>query len=71
MSQTGDSNQHKTQNSTGLTVSCGKYPIAMNINGNPITLSLSGAQSGGNIGITGNSVVMAYGDNWQLGNMAS
>ena len=43
-----------------------KQPIAMSINGNPITLSLSGPQSGGNIGIAGNSVVMAYGTtgNW-------
>ena len=38
----------------------------MTVDGNRITLSLSGAQSGGNIGITGNSVVMSYGTtgNW-------
>jgi hypothetical protein len=43
-----------------------KQPIAMKVDGNNITLSLSGPQSGGNIGITGNSVVMAYGEtgNW-------
>jgi outer membrane protein assembly factor BamB len=43
-----------------------KAPIAMKIDGNPITLSVSGAQSGGNIGITGNSIILAYGTtgNW-------
>ncbi|MDR1992051.1 MAG: PQQ-binding-like beta-propeller repeat protein [Nitrososphaerota archaeon] len=41
-------------------------PIAMAVDGNPIRLSLSGPQSGGNIGISGNSVLMAYGEtgNW-------
>jgi outer membrane protein assembly factor BamB len=48
-----------------------KAPIAMAINGNPITLSLSGPQSSGNIGISGNSVIMGYGTtgnwaNWQV-----
>ncbi len=43
-----------------------KVPIAMSIDGNPIGLTLSGPQSGGNIGIAGNSVCMAYGNtgNW-------
>ncbi|MGD6850424.1 MAG: PQQ-binding-like beta-propeller repeat protein [Candidatus Bathyarchaeia archaeon] len=41
-------------------------PIAMEIDGNPIRLTLSGPQSSGNIGITGNSVIMGYGTtgNW-------
>ena len=48
-----------------------KAPIAQNItsNGvtNPITLSLSGAQSSGSIGIAGNTVVMSYATtgNWE------
>ena len=44
-----------------------KAPIAQNISGNPITLSLSGAQSSGNIGISGNTVVMSYATtgNWE------
>ncbi len=35
-------------------------PIATNISGNPISLTLSGAQSSGSIGISGNTVVMSY-----------
>jgi len=44
-----------------------KAPIATNITGNPITLSLSGAQSSGSIGIAGNTVVMSYATtgNWE------
>jgi len=43
-----------------------KAPIAMKIDGNPITLSLSGPQSSGNIGIAGNSIILGYGTtgNW-------
>jgi hypothetical protein len=46
-------------------------PIATNITSNgvtsPITLSFSGAQSSGSIGITGESVILSYGatGNWQ------
>jgi len=46
-------------------------PIATNISDNPITLSLSGPQSSGSIGISGNTILMGYGttgnwENWQV-----
>jgi outer membrane protein assembly factor BamB len=68
---TGDVNAWRYGPTVGMNVTWStgiqwKVPIAMKIDGNPITLSLTGPQSGGNIGIAGNSVVMAYGTtgNW-------
>ncbi|MGD0451163.1 MAG: PQQ-binding-like beta-propeller repeat protein [Candidatus Bathyarchaeia archaeon] len=69
---TGDPNTWMYRPTTGNKIDF-KYgiqwsaPIATNISGNPISLSLSGAQSSGSIGISGNTVVMSYATtgNWE------
>ena len=69
---TGDPDSWSWRPSTGNKIDF-KYgiewavPIATNISGNPISLSLSGAQSSGSIGISGNTVLMGYATtgNWE------
>ncbi len=73
---TGDISNWRFQPTQGSTLNWTygiqwQAPIAMSIDGNPIRLTLSGPQSSGNIGISGNSVIMGYGTtgnwaNWQV-----